>query len=163
MFKEPSEWFLYCIKMNGLGRNEASLCYTFSSSNCSTPLFPPLLLSIGRIRSTSNGLRQTTDTTDRLKQQKSEAEDRNKGAQHIHPLFTKFFVCGCESVAPSCVCSLESVCPHQRSFDGMKWKRSVGQCENIHTHAGVELAQRDVNKWAAFMLTPEAAAVSVHL
>lgn len=42
------------------------------------------------------------------------------------------------------------------------WESSAGQCENIHTRAGVELTQQGVSKWAAFMLTPEAAAASPH-
>lgn len=76
----------------------------------------------------------------------------------------KVWMCGHDSTCVlSCVHSSESICPHQRSSDGMKWKSSVGQCENIHTHAGVELTQQGVRKWAAFMLTPEAAAVSLHL
>lgn len=90
----------------------------------------------------------------------------NKNQQFASWLIINF--CGMWDTASSTrallsVPSFESICPHQRSSDGMKWKSSVGQCENIHTHAGVELTQQGVSKWAAFMLLPEAAAVSLHL
>lgn len=92
---------------------------------------------------------------------------QQKQQRRFNPCFMIYFVlsvwvCGSLAVL-SCVHSFESICPHQRACDGLKWKSSVGQCENIHTHAGVELTQRGVSKWAAFMLTPEAAAVSPHL
>lgn len=149
----------------------------FSSLN---PPFPPLLLSIFLSASSSyiksscehtqtkeRTYRHATDTTDSYRSPKTEQRQPRRALSFImHDVFVyvRLWICSRgSSFVLSCVHSLESICPQQRSSGGMKWKSSVGQCENIHTHAGVELTQHGVSKWAAFMLTPEAAAVCVHL